>query len=540
MLDRTHRHVGRTAGKGLAYGIALAALTGLSFQATPASADEASVVVARAMDFNSLDPARGWCDSCQIYLTAAYEQLVTLGPDNKTIEPRIAKSWESNKDFTEFTFKLDPAAKFADGSPVEAKDVKWSLERFQHIKGSAAFLVDSIASIEAPDAATVIVKTKSPNSELVSLLGIPYASILNSDVAIANGATAGADAAASDTADKWLFNNSAGSGPYTLVHYKADDELRLQRNEAYWRAKPKAATIIMKQAADAVTQLQMLQSGAADIAMQIDPDTSKTVSDPNIVFEVVPSFNFVYAALSPAAKDVPVELNKDIREAIALAIDYKGMIDFTIGGQGKYQPAAIPNGFPGTENLPQPKEDLERAKELLAKGGQPDGFTIDAKFATGNAYGVDISLAMQKLQQDLGRIGVQLNLLPTTYNVWISEVDDPGIPLTIGYYAPDYYGSGQYIQFFSMLKDMPWGKRAGVGKTPGLDGDAQEALLKKALASAGDAQVETYAKLAQMMIDDRIVLPLVSPDLILAYRKGVKGVRYSACCNLPLSELEKN
>ena len=87
----------------------------------------------------------------------------------------------------------------------------------------------------------------------------------------------------------------------------------------------------MKQTADAVTQAQMLQSGAADVAMQIDPDTAKSIHDPNIVFKTIPSFNFVYVAFSPIAKDSPVTLSHDVREAIALAIDYKGAIDFTVG-----------------------------------------------------------------------------------------------------------------------------------------------------------------------------------------------------------------
>jgi peptide/nickel transport system substrate-binding protein len=64
------------------------------------------------MDFNSLDPARGFCDTCQIYLTAVYDTLVTLDADNKSIVPRLATKWEISPDLTSFTFHLDPAAKY--------------------------------------------------------------------------------------------------------------------------------------------------------------------------------------------------------------------------------------------------------------------------------------------------------------------------------------------------------------------------------------------------------------------------------------------
>jgi peptide/nickel transport system substrate-binding protein len=100
----------------------------LAMQPGAARAEERALVIARDMDVNSLDPARSWCDTCQIYNTSVYEQLVTLDKDNK-LQPLLATSWEANADQTVFTFKLDPAAKFSDGSAVESKDVQWSFER---------------------------------------------------------------------------------------------------------------------------------------------------------------------------------------------------------------------------------------------------------------------------------------------------------------------------------------------------------------------------------------------------------------------------
>src|SRR6478735_12792999 len=73
----------------------------------PAAAEEHALVIARDMDVNSLDPARAWCDTCQIYNTSVYEQLVTLDKDNKVV-PLLAESWEVNPGQTEFTFKLNP------------------------------------------------------------------------------------------------------------------------------------------------------------------------------------------------------------------------------------------------------------------------------------------------------------------------------------------------------------------------------------------------------------------------------------------------
>jgi peptide/nickel transport system substrate-binding protein len=285
-----------------------------------ALAAEGALVVARNMDVNSLDPARGFCDTCQIYLSAVYETLLTLGEDNKTLVPKLATTWKANADQTEFTFNLAPAAVFADGSPVTSADVAFSLQRLKNIKGDPSFLMDSVTAIDTPDDKTVVIHTKEPNSEFLGILAASYAGIVNKKLAEANGASAGADAATADTSDAWFFAHSAGSGPYTLESYTADTEIRFAANPHYWGKKPAIAEVIMKQTADAVAQAQMLESGAADVAMQIDPDTAASLSSPDVTWSTVPSFNFLYVALSPGAKANTTPLTKPIREAIASTI----------------------------------------------------------------------------------------------------------------------------------------------------------------------------------------------------------------------------
>lgn len=103
-------------------------LTAFSGIASAQSAN--SLVIARNMDINSLDPHRTFCDTCQIYDSAVYEGLLSLDKDNKVV-PVLAESYASSDDQTEFTFKINPKAVFSDGSRVEAKDVKWSWERLK-------------------------------------------------------------------------------------------------------------------------------------------------------------------------------------------------------------------------------------------------------------------------------------------------------------------------------------------------------------------------------------------------------------------------
>ena len=102
-----------------------------------------------------------------------------------------------------------------------------------------------------------------------------------------------------DKAEAWFLANSAGSGPYLLATYKPDDELRLKATRNTSAATVAIADIVIKHTKDAVTQAQMLESGDADIAMQIDPDTAKTLKTDNLNVETIPSYNFLYVAIAP-------------------------------------------------------------------------------------------------------------------------------------------------------------------------------------------------------------------------------------------------
>lgn len=498
---------------------------------------ERSLVVARDMDFNSLDPARAFCDTCQIYLSSVYDRLVDLSEDNQTIVPLLAKEWTINDDQTEFTFKIDPAAKFSDGSAVEASDVKWTLERLKNIKGGIAYLLDGLNSIETPDAATVVVKLNAPNSEFLGSLTAPYAGIMNADVVKENGGDAGPDAATKDTAEQWLLANSAGAGPFVLAGYSPDQELRLKRNDSYWGEKPAVPEFIFVQTKDAVSQTQLLEAGNADIAMQVDPTTAKNITSADVVVETRPSFNMVYVALSPGAKSLPRPLDAKVREAIATAIDYEGIIDLTVDGKGARLGSPIPNGFPGAGGIDPVKYDVEKAKALMQEAGVTETLKLDATFPNVNQYGVDYTLMMQKIQQDLAEIGIELNLQPVEFTVWRERVNGDGIPVTAVFFAPDYFGTSQYAQYFTMMDGTVWYKRAGGSADPTLADPDTPKLLADALAAKGEESSALFQKLGQIMATDHIILPIVSPDAVFVSRKGVEGLRFSACCNMVLSDI---
>jgi peptide/nickel transport system substrate-binding protein len=516
--------------------VAATALLGLTLAAVPATAK--SLVLARDMDVNSLDLHRSYCETCIIYNEAVYEGLLTLDANNKLV-PVIAESWTVSDDLTSFTFKLNPKATFSDGSKVEAKDVKWSWDRLKNIKGNATEFSDTIDSVEAPDAATVVVKTKAPNSEFLNVLTATYFGIINSKVAETEGkAIAGPEAAKSDTSEGWFFSHSAGAGPFVLESYQPGSELRLKRNEHYWREPAKVDEVVMRQVGDAVAQAQLLQSGQVDIAMQVDAETAKTLTSPNVKVESAPSFNFIYVAIGPGAVANPFPMTPEIREAISIAIDRKSLIDFTVGeGNGELISVPFPIGFPGASGHAIPDYNPDKAKEMLAHAGKADGFTLDATFPQLNVYGVNLSIMMQKIQQDLAKVKIKLDLKPVEMSAWRERVNGDHIPFTGAYYSPDFYGTSQFVQTFGLAKGTMWYKRGGAERDPSYLLPENLTFMSEALKSKPEDAEKLWFKIGENIKNDNVILPMLSPNLMLTYGSKVHGVRNSAICILPLYEV---
>src|SRR5574341_1456637 len=111
--------------------------------------DDQTFIIARQTDLSTLDPARAFCDTCQIYFSATYQTLVTLKEGSLTdVAGLIAQTWDVEPDLKTYTFHLNPSAKFANGDPLTASDVAFTLNRLKNVKGGPAFFMDGVTSID--------------------------------------------------------------------------------------------------------------------------------------------------------------------------------------------------------------------------------------------------------------------------------------------------------------------------------------------------------------------------------------------------------
>jgi peptide/nickel transport system substrate-binding protein len=358
--------------------------------------------------------------------------------------------------------------------------------------------------------------------------------VINSDLASENGAAAGDDAATTDKAEQWFLANSAGSGQYELDSYTAGSALVLKRNPNYWGPKANFESVTIKQVSEPAAQLQQLQQGDIDIAQNISFDSVDQVkADNNLTASIEDSYNFVYLALSPGVPGGEALMNPKVRQAIRDSINYPAVVDATVAGNGNLQSTGIANGFEGTEELPLPEHDPAAAKTLLTEAGFPQGLDLTATYPNYTIYGVDFNTMFQSIQQSLQETGIRLTLKPVEYSQWTDLQNNPGLPVTSSYFAPDHPDTVQYAQFFALVDGSVWRDRSRMPVRP-----AEADLIAQALRESGAQRAATYAQLGRDLYEDAIILPIVNPKILLANSTFVEGNNYSITRNLDLSAVK--
>src|SRR5690606_2450022 len=224
--------------------------------------EERILVIGHAESTDSLDPARGYTQTTGIINRVTYETLVTF-PDEDASEilPLLATDWTISDDGLTYTFNLREGVTFANGDPLTAEDVVFSVNRLKYVQGSPSFLTAGIADVTADDESTVTFTLSAPNPAFLANLANNAFSITNAEQVRAAGGTDAEDAASTDAAESFLNSTSAGTGPYILEAWDPQVQTVLVRNENYWGEQPYFDRIIITNIPEAAAQKAALESG---------------------------------------------------------------------------------------------------------------------------------------------------------------------------------------------------------------------------------------------------------------------------------------
>jgi peptide/nickel transport system substrate-binding protein len=519
-----------------AVAVVLGLAAGLVGPAAEGQSRQETLIVARNInDYVTNDPSRTYEYTSQMLDQSAYDTLVTVeAPDFTKIQPKLATKWEVSKDGTVYTFTLRSGVKFTSGNPLTAQDVRFSFRRLKHMKDNPAFFMDPVKDIEVVNDTTVrITLTAADASFLAALAAVPCG-IIDSKTVMAQGGTDAEDAKEKDKATEWLNNNSAGSGPYKLASFKKDEEAVLERNPNHWGPKPYFARIIFKHVTDGTTQREMVERGDADVAQDLDADIiAKAKPGPKLKIVEGLSMNQVYMALN-TNPEVSKELSdKRVRQAIALGIDYEGILKGIMRGTAERPPAMIPLGLLGVDRAMGVKQDVARAKKLLADAGYPNGFAVKLNYWPAPLLGVQPEPVAAKIQQDLKAIGVNVTLEPKERAVMITEYRAGKPSLMLASWSPDFLDPDPYVDAF-YRKGGPAAKRVFYDSPRITD-------LKAAAKAEQDVskRAKLYQEIQKIALEDVPFIMLIQPKSYVGVNPAIKGYAIHTIWFVTLSKLSR-
>ncbi|MBL6455236.1 ABC transporter substrate-binding protein [Belnapia sp. T6] len=369
-------------------------------------------------DTITLDPVRQAQYTPPMTLAATYDPLMTLEPgDYIEPKPALATAWSRTPDGKGWRFTLREGVKFASGAPLTAEDVQFTFERLIRMKEQTQQYLKAVDRCEIVDAKTIDLVMNDPDAPLLNILCAPSFGITEKKLVMQHGGSMAADAKDADKATDWLNQNSAGTGPYRLARWERNQQIQLVRNPNHWRGAPAYERVVIRHFSDSAAQLLAIRRGDIQAAFNLIPEQIATLKDEaQVRTERLPSLDFVYMALTQNPEFNRALGQKACRQAIGYAIDYDGIIGNMLGGAALRPAHFLPIGVNGsTETVAREigfKQDLDRARKLLQEGGFAEGFEFEIAYGNAAVAGVSYQLLAQKIQADLGRVGIRARLAP--------------------------------------------------------------------------------------------------------------------------------
>ena len=351
-----------------------------------------------------------------------YDTLVGTGVDLQ-LEPSLATSWEPIDDVT-WEFKLREGVKFHDGSDFTAEDVKFSIERIPNVTGPTTMeiYIRRIADVEIVDDYTLRITTDGPAATL------PFDFVRLFIVSSA----AAADFSDIESATEGFNSGEAaiGTGPFKYVSWEPKGELVLERFDDHWRGAAPWESVVRREISDDSSRLAALKAGDVDLinyvssadylALERDNDINTFLGDSvyvmNLQLDQRDETPKVYAKDGSPLGENPFQ-KKAVREALDLAIDRETMVDIVLEGLGTPARQLMPEGFFGSSDEIEAKPyDPDRAMELLAEAGYPDGFAMDL-YCTNDRLPGDGAIC-EGLGQMFAQVGIDTNVNAISRSVY--------------------------------------------------------------------------------------------------------------------------
>lgn len=374
----------------------------LATVALPGLAKAETATIALAVNINTLDPHMSASFGSDLSLLShVYPALILRGPDLK-LQPALAKSWTPVNDTT-WRFELVPGAKFANGEALDAKAVKWNLDRVRDPKVNARIKswFDLVKDVRVIDPTTLEVETSAPFPAFADQLSMFF--LLPPDwAATHNPAT-----------------ETMSGGPYQITENVPGDHITLKANPTYFGEKPAFDTAIFRTIPEPSSRIAALLAGEVDLITGVPPSELKRIKDSGKANSgATPSTRSVFIKFN--TQKAPLD-NKLVRQAMNYAVDKTAIGDSIFEGLAYISPCEIltPAYFGFNPDLKPYAYDPAKAKALLKQSGvnlsQP--IEMDVPVAT-YLQGQEVA---QVVAAQLGEVGLNVKITEMDFGAYMNK-----------------------------------------------------------------------------------------------------------------------
>lgn len=481
-------------------------------------------------DIITMDPGEAFELSTAEVTSNTYSLLVRLDMnDTSKVKGDLADSWTVSDDGLTYTFKLKPGLKFASGNPITAEDVAWSFERAVKLDKSPAFIItqfgingDNVTEkAKATDENTFVFTVDKPYapSFVLNCLTATVASVVDKKLVMdhVKSVTPSADYKYdNDFGNEWLKTGYAGSGVFKLREWRANEVVVMERNDNYYGDKAKLNRVIYRFMKESSAQRLALEAGDIDTARNLEPgDLDAVAKNADLTTVSAPKGTVYYVSLNSKNENLK---KPEVQEAFKYLVDYDAIGSTLIKGIGEIHQTFLPKGQLGALDEKPYKLDVAKAKELLAKAGLKDGFSVTMDVRNTQP----VTGIAESMQQSLAQAGVKMEIIPGDGKQTLTKFRARTHDMYIGQWGSDYFDPNSNADTFTTNPDN---SDAGTVKTlawrntweaPELDKETKAALLER-----------DGAKRAAMYEDIQKKFLANSPFVIIFQQIEVAGARKS-------------
>ena len=513
--------------------------------ATPAAAPAGALVFGSGGEPVNLESGN-ITEGNSIYLQdQIYDRLIAFKPGTKELEPGLATEWKPSDGGKVWTFKLRPGIKFHDGTDFDAEAVRFNVDRwwnekseygyrnagktyeiwgelFGGYKGTPKSLVQDVVA-EGKDSVKFVLK--QPFTAFPAALATGYFGIAS-------------PAAIKKAQAKYGTPSSlaVGTGPFVFKEWRTGDSIVLTKNPNYWKqGLPKSEQLVFRFITDPAARLAQLRAGTIDLTVDLAPDQLKELQkDSNLTAVPRPSLNVGYLGLNTSYEPFK---KPEVRQAIAQAINKSEIVKAFWGESAESDPHFTPPTFKEfqSQNLTDYHFDPQKAKQLLAQAGYPNGFNLQLWYMpVSRPYYPTPKPIAEAFAADLNAIGIKVSLQTKDWAAYLADRNKPpGFQAFMMGWTADY---GDPDNFYY--------PHFGPGSTADIGNWKNEQvfqLLDQGRAASGKAErIKIYQQVEEILNKEVVRVPIVHSQPLLAKRKNVNGWTPSPLGSEPLESVSKS